>query len=159
MLFLTLSHWVWSWRISPVEVALREQPGHVVPGRVAALLNLFVVAGDVSTAILRKWSSIMVSTSYMLNCVIFETHVKALSCCNSYFNVARLAMIVLPSATFSASVSADTALCTSSMAPVLDRSVSNWRLHGKCIVSHTYKNDRPSFSCRCVCERVLVRCH
>jgi hypothetical protein len=34
-----------------------------VPGRVAALLDLLVVAGDVSTAIVRKWSSLVVSTT------------------------------------------------------------------------------------------------
>lgn len=37
----------------------------------------------------------------------------------------------MPSSTFSASFSADTALCTSSMAPVLDESVSN----GDCVAS------------------------
>ena len=44
-----------------------------MPGRVAALLDLFVVAGNVSTTILRKWSSIGVSTIRRLSSAMFES--------------------------------------------------------------------------------------
>lgn len=74
-------------------------------------------------------------------------------------------MIDLPSSAFSAFCSAETALCTSSMAPV-------WQDSGQFMVGcsvyaeampktaallFTYKNHRPSFSGRGVGERLRVR--
>lgn len=74
-------------------------------------------------------------------------------------------MIDLPSSAFSAFCSAETALCTSSMAPVwqdsgqfmIDRSVYAEAMPETAADLFTYKNHRPSFSGRGVGERLRVR--
>lgn len=53
--------------VLPVHVALREQPSNVVPARVTALLELLVIAGNISGSIVRKRSGLeRLAESYML---------------------------------------------------------------------------------------------
>ena len=57
---------------SPVHVALREQPSHVVPGRVATLLDLLVVASNISTAIFGKRSGSSSSVRLVISVVAYR---------------------------------------------------------------------------------------
>ena len=84
---------------------------------------------------------------------IWQTYESLRSCWSSYFSFANCSTILFPSSRFTSSAVSETALCTSSIAPVYTP-ISQTQLSNPLGL---YKNNRPTVSRRDICKGSLVR--